>query len=168
MSGRPVWIAQEAEAQEASELAEKKGVHYLLVVDGENDLTAVTCRCDLIHAPVGERVAHFAHSPVTYIVSGEPADRAAEMMRRCNVGFLPVLRDPGEVVGVVTRHDLGAAGLWNWEWGRTRCASCGSSHGLVHQEEGTESVVFCKECLESTPEAGSWMRRFYCTLGCGD
>jgi CBS domain-containing protein len=164
MSQRPVFITEGEEAYRAGNFAKTKGVHYLLVVDGENDLTAVTCQCDLERAKVRERVANFAHSPVTYVMSGERADRAAEIMRRCGVGCLPVLRDPGEVVGVLTRRDLGNAGLWNWEWGVTLCASCGGAHGLEKKGEG---VVFCRDCLESTPEPGTLRRRWYCAIGYG-
>lgn len=164
MTHRPVWIEDRAEAYVAGDLAQKEGVHYLLVVDGENDLSGMTCRCDLARAKVSERVGTIAHSPVTYIMKGERAERAAEMMRRCGVGCLPVLSHPGRVEGIITRHDLGEAGLWDWEWGVSLCASCGSRHNLAREPEG---VTFCRDCLESTPAPGTLKRRWYCTIGYG-
>lgn len=162
MTGRLVWIADATEAYMAIDFAKREGVHYLLVVDRDSDLSGVICQCDMARAGVGERVGLFAHSPVTYVMEGEHAERAAEIMRRCGVGCLPVLAEPGRVTGIITRHDLGEAGFWDWEWGVTLCASCGSRHDLVRDREG---VNFCRGCLEATPGPESLRRQWYCDIG---
>lgn len=162
MTHNPVCIGTQAHAREALLLAHERGVHYLLVVDRDQDLAGITCLCDVMNARVNERVGEFAHTPVTYVIHGEPVTHAARIMRKCAIGCLPVLRDPGKVVGVLTRHDLQRAGVWT---GRAHCVSCGSNHGLVDDGQG---VSFCRACLESTPSPGTVARRWYCTLGDGD
>jgi len=165
MTGRPIWVPEAAHARDALVLAETEGVHYLLVADRDKDLAGVTCLCDVSRAGLEDRVKSFAHNPVTYVMSGESAENAVNMMSRCAVGCLPVLEDPGRVIGILTRHDLVQAGLIELESGVTRCASCGSTHSLVRDGSG---VKFCRDCLEATPEAGTLERKWYCTLGGGD
>jgi len=141
MTHEPVCIAAKAPAHEALVLANRQGVHYLLVVDEDNDLDGITCLCDVERARVTEAVRSFAHSPVTYVMAGETAERAARIMRECAVGCLPVLRDPGHVIGILTRHDLRAVGAM----APVRpCASCGSNHDLVEQDA---SIPLCRRCL---------------------
>ena len=165
MTGRPIWIPDAARAHEALMLAETEGVHYLLVADRDKDMVGVTCLCDVARAGLNDRVQHFAHSPPTYVMSGESAQTAADMMRRCSVGCLPVLEDPGQVIGILTRHDLVEAGLFELERGVTQCASCGSTHNLTRDGSG---VKFCQDCLDTAPDKGTLQRQFYCTLGGGD
>ncbi len=162
MTQQPVYISGKARAHEALTYANGQGVHYLLVVDGEEDLIGITCLCDVARAPVNDAVSTFAHTPVTYVMEGESAQEAARIMHDCAIGCLPVLRNPGEVVGVLTRHDLRDAGVLRE---LVHCASCGASHGLVDAGGG---VPFCRACLESTPPPGTVGRRWYCTLGAGD
>src|SRR5690606_36533108 len=111
MTGRPIWVPEAAHARDALVLAETEGVHYLLVADRDKDLAGVTCLCDVSRAGLEDRVKSFAHNPVTYVMSGESAENAVNMMSRCAVGCLPVLEDPGRVIGILTRHDLVQAGL---------------------------------------------------------
>ena len=141
MTHDPVCIAAKARAHEALVLANRQRVHYLLVVDDDNDLDGITCVCDVDRARVNETVRSFAHSPVTYVMAGESATRAALIMKQCAVGCLPVLQDPGQVIGVLTRHDLRAAGAMDPV---KPCASCGSNHDLVEDDRG---LSVCRRCL---------------------
>lgn len=142
MTHDPVCIAAKAQAHEALVLANRERVHYLLVVDEDNDLDGITCLCDVERARVNEVVRSFAHSPVTYVMAGESAEHAALIMQQCAVGCLPVLRDPGHLVGVLTRHDLRAVGALH----ANPCACCGSNHDLVENERG---LALCRRCLRS-------------------
>lgn len=168
MTESPVFVHGATPAHEAAVRAGEHGVHYLLVVDAEGDLRGITCLCDVGSADLKDPVGTFAHAPVTYVTSGQPAELAAQIMRDCGVGCLPVVREPGAVVGVLTRSDLRRAGVLGRESRNMVCAGCGSSHGLSAGEKRADGVVFCKACLESTPEPGTIARRWYCTLGDGD
>lgn len=165
MTGRPIWISNVARAHEALALAETEGVHYLLVADRDKDLVGITCLCEIMRAGVNDVVESFAHRSPTYVMSGELAETAVAMMARCSVGCLPVIADPGRVVGILTRHDLVEAGLIELESGVTQCASCGSTHNLKSEDGG---LKFCLDCLEATPDEGTLERKWYCTLGGGD
>jgi len=164
MTERLSWVRGDMLSHEALAFAREEGVHYLLV--GENsEVHGITCLCDISRAGVGEEVESFAHAGVLSVPSGAPADSAVMVMGSCAIGCLPVLGDGGEVKGVITRSDLRGAGLIKEELGDTQCASCGSTHSLSRDGDG---VVFCRDCLESTPEQGTVGRRWYCTLGGGD
>jgi CBS domain-containing protein len=165
MTGHPIWIPGAARVDEASILARIENVHYLLVADRDKDLVGVACLCDLSRANADDRMATLAHSPPTYIMSGETVENAVAMMFRCSVGCLPVLEEPGQVIGILTRHDLVRAGFLELERGVTQCASCGATHNLTRDGNG---VKFCQDCLECTPDKGTLEREFYCTLGGGD
>lgn len=162
MTHAPVCIDMQAHAHEALVLADERSVHYLVVVDRDNDLAGITCLCDVMRVGVNDVVGEFAHAPVIYVMQGESVERAASIMKQCAVGCLPVLREHGNVVGVLTRHDLQVAGALTT---RAHCVCCGSNHGLVDHGQG---VSFCRACLESTPPPGTVARRWYCTLGSGD
>jgi Mg/Co/Ni transporter MgtE len=164
MSKQVVSVSESTSAGAALGIAERQGVHYLLVVDDEYQLSGVTCACELARASIGDEVGSFASSPVTYISPNDTLERAARVMRGRGVGCLPVVREPGEIVGVLTRHDLRQQGISRDEDER-HCAACGATHDLVGYEH---PVVFCRACLECTPEPGSFVREWYCTLGDGD
>jgi hypothetical protein len=101
---------------------------------------------------------------VTYVVPDDSLEQAAKIMCDCAVGCLPVVREPGQVVGVITRHDLRELGILG-DAECPCCASCGTTHDLV---KNAPNVLFCRSCLEATPEPGTIARRWYCTLGGGD
>jgi CBS domain-containing protein len=165
MTGRPIWISNAARAHEALVLAETEGVHYLLVADRDKDLAGITCLCELMRAGVNEYVESFAHSSPIFVMSGALAESAVSIMARCSVGCLPVIAEPGNVVGILTRHDLVKAGFIKLEPGVTQCASCGSTHNLKSENGG---LKFCLDCLETTPDKGTLERKWYCTMGGGD
>jgi Mg/Co/Ni transporter MgtE len=164
MSKEVVFVRESTNAGAALAVAERENVHYLLVVDDAHQLAGVTCACALARAPVSDNVGSFAKSPVTCVLAGDTLERAAQVMQSWGVGCLPVVRAPGEVVGVITRHDLRRQGTLGDEEAR-RCAACGATHDLV---EGEHQVPFCRSCLACTPEPGSVAREWYFTLGGGD
>lgn len=164
MSERLSWVKGNVHSYEALAHAREEGVHYLLIGE-RSEVRGITCLCDMSRAGVGEKVESFAHSDVLSVQSGVPADSAAEVMRRCAIGCLPVLGDQGEVKGVITRRDLRSAGFFKEDPSEGQCASCGAVHSLARDGDG---VVFCRDCLESTPKQGTMQRRWYCTLGGGD
>lgn len=150
MTRPPVYIDANARAREARALADAKSVHYLLVVDAEEDLTGIICLHDVDRAGVDDPVGSFARRSITYVSAGEDATQAARIMQDCGVGCLPVIRAPGEVVGVVTRHDLMQRGLLD---NVPRCAACGTTHDLFDPPSPGPAKVarFCRACIESTP-----------------
>lgn len=162
-----VCIDSKARAHEAKSLADANGIHYLLVVDADEDLTGIVCLCDIARAGVDDPVASFARRSVTYVSAGEDVTQAAEIMQNCVVGCLPVIRAPGDVIGVVTRHDLIERGLLT---DIPRCAACCTTHDLLDPPSPEQSEVarFCRACIEGTPDPGTIARRWYCTLGDGD
>lgn len=148
---------------QAERVAETAGVHHLLVVDGP-DAVGVVCLCDTARATRSEAVGGIMKSPFVFICTDWSISRAADLVRRTRVGFLPVADSEGRIVGVVTRRDLRRAGLLSDEPGVDRCASCGSSHGLSCSSY-TRGIAFCRSCLEQVSHS---MRPWYFTLGGGD
>jgi CBS domain-containing protein len=165
MSENLVFVPDTADAAAALAVAHRRGVHYLLVVDGDNDLKAVTCLCQIARASASDVVGSFARSPVTFVEPDTTLEQAARIMADCSVGCLPVIREPGRVVGVITRHDLREHIVLSKEDSEARCAACGTTHDI---RESIPGAPFCRSCLESTPEPGTIARRWYCTLGGGD
>jgi CBS domain-containing protein len=164
MSKRLVFVPERMSAGSALAAAREKNVHYLLVVDPDNDLSGITCLCKIARMPVSDAVGSTASSPVTYVTPDDSLEQAAQVMHECSVGCLPVVEEPGRVIGVITRHDLRALAVLSADDTR-RCAACGASHDLVGVGL---NVPFCSSCLESTPPPGTVERSLYCTLGGGD
>jgi len=67
-------------------------------------------------------------------------------MTEFEVGCLPIVDEHG-LRGVVTRGDLRRAGVEEALLGASRCASCGSRHG-VRPHPTLEAVEFCLDCLD--------------------
>jgi acetoin utilization protein AcuB len=151
---------------EALSVAKRTGVHYLIVMDDDSELVGVVCRCDLRRAKVDDAVGGVTHAPPVLVSVHATAEDALTSMQQCGVGCLPVLDDEGRIIGVLTRHDLRVRGLLGDELGVDRCASCGTSHGLICSDG--LGVVFCEECMERTPPVGTVAREMYCTIGGGD
>ena len=163
MSKQLVFVPESMSAAAAFDIARQHNVHYLLVVDADNDLSGITCLCKISRTRVSDSVGSSASSPVTYVIPEDSLEQAAKIMHDCAIGCLPVVREPGQVVGVITRHDLLELGVLGDEDSQ-RCAACGATHGLVK----SGLISFCETCLESTPRLGTVERVLYCTLGGGD
>lgn len=171
MSTSPVVVGPETVAWSADLLAQRRGVHHLLVID-QYRLVGVVCVCDLHRAGALMHVGDCMHRYPTTIDDQQTVDAAAEQMEADGVGCLPVLDWSGALRGVVTRHDLRAMGLLSDSHANT-CASCGSTHGLDSRSRGGdeddgEPVSFCFQCREQGQEPRTTIDEAYFTLGGGD
>jgi CBS domain-containing protein len=164
MTHHPVVVGPGVAAWSADHLAEERGVHHLLVIDGYR-LVGVVCGCDLHRAGVSVEVGACMHRHPATIDDQETADAAAHRMIALGVGCLPVVDWSETLRGVVTRHDLRGAGLLPANDVR-RCASCGSTHGLDASGEVTP-VSFCFQCSEQARQPQSVADETYFTLGGG-
>lgn len=163
MSRAPVVVGPQTVASAAADHAARHGVHYLLVIDGYR-LRGVVCGCDLLGALPKQPVADCMHSPIT-IDDQASGEECVDLMKRRDVGCLPVVDWSGALSGVVTRHDLRKAGLLHHAG--PRCASCDSSHGLGPGAGEEAQVVFCRRCLEQACPASAENEAYF-TLGGGD
>jgi signal-transduction protein with cAMP-binding, CBS, and nucleotidyltransferase domain len=139
----PVVIGPDTLAWSAEHLAEQRGVHYLLVVDGYH-LRGIVCLCDLLLASASSRVSACMHEKPLTVDDQATATEAAEMMASCQIGCLPVVDWTGGLKGIVTRHDLQRAGILG-DGVVHSCASCGSTHGLRDDVHDGEPCV-CFRC----------------------
>jgi CBS domain-containing protein len=93
---------------EADRVAEREGIHRLLVVERDR-LVGIVCRHDLQRA-LSERVHAIMQRDIAVIDASASLGEAAAMMRELDVGCLPVARDR-RLVGIITRGDLVRSGL---------------------------------------------------------
>lgn len=161
MTPNPVVVGPELVVADAMKLAEANDVHDLLVVDAYR-LVGVTCRCDLSSADAASKVCDCMRAPVT-VDDQATVGSALEVMEHRHVGCLPVVDWTGNLKGILTRHDLRHAGYCD---GDRTCASCGSTHGLVSEED--EGATFCLSCMQQGRRSSSGHRDYYFTLGGGD
>jgi CBS domain-containing protein len=162
MSRAPIVVGPGTSVAAAADHAARHGVHYLLVIDGYR-LRGVVCACDLLRTTADVPVSDCMHCPPVTVDDQATGAECADIMRRHAVGCLPVVDWSGALAGVVTRHDLAAAGLARGS--SPRCAACDSSHGLVPRVDA--SAVFCKHCLEQGCAAPDDDDDVYFTLGGG-
>lgn len=166
MTQNPVVVGPEVASWSADHIAENRGVHYLLVIDGYR-LVGVVCSCDLHRAGASTHVGSYMHAHPETIDDQETAVGAAARMAETGIGCLPVVDWCGTLRGVVTRHDLRDAGFLHPDQVLT-CASCGSTHGLAHRHETAaerEAVRFCQRCLDETRHPQSTIDETYFTVG---
>jgi CBS domain-containing protein len=165
MTPNPVVVSPATVAWSAEYLAQKRGVHHLLVLDGYR-LVGVVCLCDLYLAGatalVGDCMRTF---PIT-VDDQQTAETAARLMAEHRVGCLPVLDWCGSLRGVVTRRDLRKAGVLPQEPSRA-CVACGATHGLSGDGDRDE-VTFCLRCLEQGRRPEGTTEEMYFTLGGSD
>ena len=162
MSKYLVRLRSSLRVEDAIERLEREAVHHALVTRGD-DLEGVVCVCDLERYRAKTRVAECMKKDYVFVDEATTAREAAELMQRWGIGFLPVIGDTAEIVGVVTRRDLRRTGFLPNRRGVDRCASCGETHSL---EPCTNDWVpiFCKKCTERPDSPGG----MYMTLGGGD
>jgi hypothetical protein len=103
-----VTVAARLRCREARRMAQREGVHRLLVLD-DGQLVGIVCRCDLEPAP-SEPVRSVMRHEVFIVDAATTLAEAAALMRALDVGCLPVARD-GDIVGIITRGDLVRSGL---------------------------------------------------------
>lgn len=148
-AGRLVAVAPYVRAGEAREHTEREGVSHLLVL-AEGDLVGVVCACDLDDAAIDTRVVELMSVDLVTIDATVTAGAAALCMLEAQVSFLPVLV-AGAVVGVITRRDLGRAGILEFA---SRCSSCGSEDHVRCQAADDGSAGFCLECKRRSSPPG--------------
>jgi len=164
-TGNPVIVGPQTMAWAAEHLAEKRGVHYLIVLDGYR-LAGVVCCCDLFSAGAAALVNDCMRTELVTIDDQATAAEAARLMRDRDVGCLPVVDWTGALRGIVTRRDLARVGALDGEPTRA-CASCGSTHGVMWPEEGG-SIAFCHRCIDHARPPRASIDEAYFVLGGGD
>ena len=145
--------------EDALERLEHEAVHHAVVTRGD-DLDGVVCRCDLERVPTRSLVRDCMKKDYIFIDETTTAREAAQLMKQWGIGFLPVISDTGELVGVVTRRDLRRTGFLPNRRGVDRCAACGDTHSLTPCVDDW-LPVFCKKCSEPPTKADG----MYVTLG---
>jgi signal-transduction protein with cAMP-binding, CBS, and nucleotidyltransferase domain len=169
MTPNPVVVGPEATSWSAASTADRRGVHYLLVIDGYR-LVGVVCCCDFPCAGATMPIGDYMRKHPTTIDDQQTAGAAKARMTAHRIGCLPVVDWSGALRGVITRHDLRGAGLLS-ESETKRCASCGSTHGLQCVEtwpEASDSVRFCIRCREQGRKPQTSIDEGYVMLGGGD
>jgi CBS-domain-containing membrane protein len=158
MSKYLVRLSPTVTVEDALERLEHEAVHHALVTRGD-DLDGVVCRCDLERVPTRSLVRDCMKKDYVFIDEDTSPREAAQLMQRWGIGFLPVISDTGELVGVVTRRDLRRTGFLPNRRGIDRCAACGDTHSLAPSIEDW-LPVFCRKCSAPPTADGA-----YYTLG---
>jgi acetoin utilization protein AcuB len=109
MSRTLVTVAPDEEMREALRLAEATGAHHILVLDSGN-LVGILCLCDLEEADPATAVSEYMTVPVLTVRADASLVEAADSMRECEVGCLPVVMG-GLLLGILTDAELSSAGL---------------------------------------------------------
>jgi acetoin utilization protein AcuB len=133
-------------AAAAQELAEAANINHLLVADHDR-LVGVLCVCDLWWAAPDRRTADLMTADPVVVGPRASIDEASELMMARNVGCLPVVRGR-RAYGVITRGDLGRAGVWPWPRLVRRCLACGSRHH-VRVVSCSSQPSLCVHCVGS-------------------
>jgi CBS domain-containing protein len=98
-------IAAETSVGEARTRMKREGIHHLVISRGKRLIGVISAR---------DLAASAATDPVGSLVTGKPVTatprttvrEAANLLRGRNIGCLPVIDEPGEIVGMVTVSDL--------------------------------------------------------------
>lgn len=104
MNRELVGVSPSTRCDEAEAKAVASGVDYLLVLDCD-DLVGVTSVTALHQAGTMAMVSDCMSPELQTISVSASVDEAAELMRRCDVGCLPVVAG-GLILGVVTRDQV--------------------------------------------------------------
>jgi CBS domain-containing protein len=163
MGKSPLTVEACSSAQDANDLANRRGVHHVLVTQGPT-LVGLACVCDLANALDRETVSHHMKGPPVALNVDDSPHEAARLMQSSGESCFPVADAQGRLSGVVTRSDLRESGYLPNERGVDVCAACGTAHHL--SPRCCEEPVFCSECLEQVDRSG--VRQMYFTLGGGD
>lgn len=158
MTPHPIILSPATPIERALELAREKRIHHLLM-QGEDGIVNVVCLCDILERdPLDDsfegtqrvrddrELAEFARHRTFVVGPSDPLSEASDLMSREGIGCLPVVRN-GEVVGVLTRADLGKTGQLFDAILDARCASCGSTEDVRHAVPG--GAGFCPNCWSS-------------------
>ncbi len=163
MTTSPVTVQARSSARAAYALADRHGVHHVLVIDG-SELVGVACVCDLAGALDRDAVTRHMQAPPAPLAVDDLPERVADLMKLSGASCFPIVDPEGHLAGVVTRSDLRRTGYLASERGVDVCAACGTSHHL--KPRCCEEPVFCSDCIEQVQSSG--VRQMYFTLGGGD
>jgi len=94
-----------ATAAEAKALMARARVHHLVVLGRGGRITGVLCTHDLRGTDPDTTVGDLMSAPAVTLSARADVQDAAKLLRRRNVGCLP-LTDRGRLVGIVTAADL--------------------------------------------------------------
>jgi len=158
MTPHPIILSPATPVDHALEVARERKIHHLLV-QGDDGIVNVVCLCDILerdplddsfegtHRVHDDRaLSEFARHRTFVVGPGDSVNDAGDLMAREGIGCLPVVRN-GEVVGVLTRADLGKTGELYDAILDARCASCGSTEDIRHAVPG--GAGFCPSCWSS-------------------
>ena len=111
MSSAPVTVRKDDNYDVAFEIMEKKNMHHLPVVDGENKVVGIVTRRDLqlaarVFKEAPTEISEVMHTPVVTIAAGATLSSAVKQMHEKRIGCLPVIGDDKQVAGVLTETDL--------------------------------------------------------------
>lgn len=143
MCRRPMLVSSDQPCDKALTMAEHDGVHFLLVVNGE-DLSGVVRACDLRKSIPSQAVGYLATPSLTTIVKTEPLVAAKRLLSLAQVACLTVIDEHSRLQGTLTREDLTRAGIQFSERGVNCCAACGAVHHLI--VEGAGRPALCCDC----------------------
>ena len=111
MSSAPVTVHKDDNYDLAFEIMDKKNMHHLPVVDGENHVVGIVTRRDLqlaarVFKEAPTEISEVMHTPVFTIAPDANLLSAVEQMHDNRIGCLPVVGPNNDVQGVLTETDL--------------------------------------------------------------
>jgi CBS domain-containing protein len=105
MSRPAATILPTASATEARAAMERAGIRHLVVLGRARRIVGVVCAHDLRAAQPDSVVADLMAAPAVTLPAHADVQEAARLLRRHDVGSIPVI-DGGRLVGMVTTSDL--------------------------------------------------------------
>jgi predicted transcriptional regulator len=133
----------------AQAMLRRQRINHLLV-PMPHGTPAVLCACDLLAEEPRMELAWIVSSRVITIDPSSTLLDAANLMRRTEVGALPVMAW-NRLVGIVTRGDLHRCGFAKEATGPV-CSSCGSHHHVRRLVMGgvRRDDYSCLDCYDRT------------------
>ena len=111
MSSAPVTVHKDDNYDLAFEIMDKKNMHHLPVVDGENQVVGIVTRRDLqlaarVFKEAPTEISEVMHTPVFTTSPDAKLSSAVKQMHDNRIGCLPVVGSDNHVMGVLTETDL--------------------------------------------------------------
>ncbi len=111
MSSAPVTVHEEDNYDIAFDIMEKKNMHHLPVVDGENQVVGIVTRRDLqlgarVFKEAPAEISEVMRTPVLTISADATLSSAVKLMHENRIGCLPVIGTDNHVAGMLTETDL--------------------------------------------------------------
>jgi magnesium transporter len=80
--------------------------YYLFVVNQEKELLGVTGLRELVCADPGQKIQEIMDTQVVSVQAMQDQEEAAGVMKHYDLSALPVLNQPGQLVGVISHDDI--------------------------------------------------------------